>query len=228
MYFHGCGKTADELRAIVDRRVAFDVIDNREELERLAALASPGDPVDVMLRINTGIEAHTHAYIRTGGENTKFGFPTRRRRETLERLAELPQLRLVGLHAHIGSQIADVSPFSTNVDELVRGRGARRAARGLPVGELICGGGIGVEEGPGDPRPLDLDALAGRAGRAGGRQRLPARDRAGRALVARAGARSTASWRSSARDAGASSSSTAGSPTTRGRCCTAPGITPRR
>ncbi|MBV8749843.1 MAG: alanine racemase, partial [Candidatus Eremiobacteraeota bacterium] len=73
MYFHGCGKTDEELRAVVDRRVAFDVIDNAEELERLAALASPDAPVDVMLRLNTGIEAHTHAFIRTGGENTKFG-----------------------------------------------------------------------------------------------------------------------------------------------------------
>ncbi|MDQ6926412.1 MAG: diaminopimelate decarboxylase, partial [Candidatus Eremiobacteraeota bacterium] len=48
MYFHGCGKTAAELRAIADRRVAFGVIDNHEELERLAALASQTDPVDVM------------------------------------------------------------------------------------------------------------------------------------------------------------------------------------
>src|SRR5665213_1132350 len=68
LYFHGCGKTGDELRAIVEHRVAFDVIDNREELERLAALASADDPIEVMLRVNTGIEAHTHAFVRTGGE----------------------------------------------------------------------------------------------------------------------------------------------------------------
>ncbi len=92
MYFHGCGKTDAELRAIVERRVAFDVIDNREELERLAALASPGDPVEVMLRLNTGIEAHTHAFVRTGGENTKFGIPVAALPSVLGRIAELPQL----------------------------------------------------------------------------------------------------------------------------------------
>src|ERR1700694_5045139 len=119
MYFHGCGKTSEELTAIVERRVAFDVIDNREELERLAAIAPASDPVDVMLRLNTGIEAHTHAFVRTGGENTKFGIPVAQLPAVLARLAELPQLRLIGLHAHIGSQIAETAPFLANVDELL-------------------------------------------------------------------------------------------------------------
>ena len=57
IYFHGAAKTDAELQAIAERRVAFDVIDNREELERLAAIATPASPLDVMLRINTGIEA---------------------------------------------------------------------------------------------------------------------------------------------------------------------------
>src|SRR6202012_1423044 len=118
-YFHGCGKTDEELAAIVDRRVAFDVIDNSEELERLAAIASASEPVDVMLRVNTGIEAHTHAFIRTGGENTKFGIAREHLPPTLARLAELPQLRLIGLHAHIGSQISEVAPYATNLDELI-------------------------------------------------------------------------------------------------------------
>ncbi|HEX3550587.1 MAG TPA: alanine racemase, partial [Candidatus Elarobacter sp.] len=141
MYFHGCGKTDEELRAIVERRVAFDVVDNREELERLAAIASADDPVDVMLRVNTGIEAHTHAFIRTGGENTKFGIPAASLGETLRRVAGLPQLRLIGVHAHVGSQISEVGTFLANLDELVAaGESARRL--GLPVGELLCGGGI--------------------------------------------------------------------------------------
>ncbi|MEA2687627.1 MAG: diaminopimelate decarboxylase, partial [Candidatus Eremiobacteraeota bacterium] len=197
MYFHGCGKTDEELRAIVDRRVAFDVIDNREELERLAAIASErsgrtaaqarnAQPVDVMLRVNTGIEAHTHAFIRTGGENTKFGIPLDGLREIFPRLAELPQLRLIGLHAHMGSQISEVAPYVANVDELLAAA-ETASAMGLPVAELICGGGIAVEEGPGDARPLDLDALAGAlAERAHGRGLRLALE-PGRALVARAG-----------------------------------------
>ena len=186
MYFHGCGKTTEELTAIVEGRVAFDVIDNREELERLAAIAPASDPVDVMLRLNTGIEAHTHAFVRTGGENTKFGIPVAQLPAVLARLAELPQLRLIGLHAHIGSQIAEPAPFLANVDELLAAA-AIAAGHGQPVAELICGGGIAVEECPGDPRPLDLEALAaGLAERAAGRGfRLAIEP--GRALIARAG-----------------------------------------
>ena len=187
MYFHGCGKTDDELRAIADRRVAFTVVDNREELDRLAAIAEAagGEPVDVMLRVNTGIEAHTHAFVRTGGENTKFGTPADRLPEMLARVKALPRLRLTGLYAHVGSQISELGPFLANADELLAAA-KTAAAMGLPVGELICGGGIGVEEGPDDPRPLDLEALAaGLAERAAGGIRLSIEP--GRALVARAG-----------------------------------------
>jgi diaminopimelate decarboxylase len=186
LYFHGCGKTDDELRAIVERRVAFDVIDNVEELERLAALAPLDDPVEVMLRLNTGIEAHTHAFIRTGGENTKFGIALAALPAVLERLAELPQLRLIGLHGHIGSQIGEIAPFLANLDELLAAADLARA-RGFPVRELIAGGGIGVEEGPDDPHPVDLNALAGAlAARSAGRgYRLF--NEPGRAVIARSG-----------------------------------------
>jgi diaminopimelate decarboxylase len=185
-YFHGAAKTDAELRAIAERRVAFDVIDNAEELERLAALVTPAAPLDVMLRINTGIEAHTHDFIRTGGENTKFGIPTAQAGATLQRLTELPQLRLVGLHAHVGSQIFEIDPLAANLDELLR-FAAAAGALGLPVAELIVGGGIGVEAGPDEPRPIDLERLASAlAARAAGTPfRLAIEP--GRALVARAG-----------------------------------------
>jgi diaminopimelate decarboxylase len=186
MYFHGCGKTDEELRAIAGRRVAFDVIDNAEELERLAALTGPDAPVDVMLRVNTGIEAHTHDYIRTGGENTKFGIPLDLLEPVLGRIAQLPHLRLIGLHAHLGSQISELAPYLTNLDELLAAT-ERARALGLPVAELICGGGIGVEERPDEPHPLDVAALAGAlAARARGRGvRLAIEP--GRAIVARSG-----------------------------------------
>jgi len=187
IYFHGCGKTADELQAVVDRRVAFDVIDNREELERLASLASGVPvPVPVMLRLNTGIEAHTHAFIRTGGENTKFGFALGEVPAALARLAELPQLRLIGLHSHIGSQIADLAPFLANLDELLAAADRARQL-GFPIEELICGGGIGVEEGPDDPRPVDLDALGAALGGRAAERGYALAVEPGRAVIARAG-----------------------------------------
>ena len=186
MYFHGCGKTGDELRAIVERRVAFNVIDNREELERVAALASPSAPLEVMLRVNTGIEAHTHAFVRTGGENSKFGIPVAALPTALDRVAQLPQLRLIGLHSHIGSQICEPGPFLTNLDELLAAA-QLAAAKGVPVGELICGGGIAVEEGPDDPRPLDLEALASAMAERAGAAAVRLAVEPGRALIARAG-----------------------------------------
>jgi diaminopimelate decarboxylase len=186
MYFHGCGKTDEELAAIVDRRVAFDVIDNREELERLAAVASASEPVDVMLRLNTGIEAHTHAFVRTGGENTKFGIALDLFNEVLDRVAQLPQLRLIGLHAHIGSQISEVAPFVANVDELLRAAGIAKA-RGFAIEELICGGGIAVAEGPDDAPPLDVELLAAGLAERAADSGLRLAIEPGRAVVARAG-----------------------------------------
>jgi diaminopimelate decarboxylase len=186
IYFHGVAKTDAELRAIAAGRVAFGVLDNAEEIERLATIAREGAPVNVMLRINTGIEAHTHEFIRTGGENTKFGIPERDALATIARIAALPQLRLIGLHSHVGSQIVDVDPLVANLDELIAYADAARAL-GLPVEELNVGGGIGIENGPGEARPIDLDAFAERlAARAAGTPyRLSIEP--GRALVARAG-----------------------------------------
>jgi diaminopimelate decarboxylase len=186
MYFHGVAKTDDELRAIVDGRVAFGVIDNAEEIERLAALARPEAALDVMLRINTGIEAHTHEFVRTGGENTKFGIPEREAHAAIRRIATLPQLRLIGLHSHVGSQIVEVEPLVANLEALLGYAQAARA-HGLPVEELIVGGGIGIENGPAEPRPIDLDAFAERLVRRAAATPYRLAIEPGRALVARAG-----------------------------------------
>jgi diaminopimelate decarboxylase len=185
LYFHGCGKSDEELEAIVARRVAFTVIDSAEELERLARLAH-GQTVDVMLRINPGIEVHTHEYMRTGGENTKFGIPLDTIDAVFARLRELPQLRLIGLHSHLGSSITDAAPYAANVAVLA-GLAERARAGGHPVVELLTGGGMAVETTPGEPRPIDLEALAQSLEQTvkGTPYRLAIEP--GRALIARAG-----------------------------------------
>ncbi len=186
MYFHGVAKTDAELQAIASGRVAFGVIDNAEEIERLAQLGRADAPVAVMLRINTGIEAHTHEFIRTGGENTKFGIPERDAEAAIRRIAALPALRLIGLHSHVGSQIVDAEPLVANLDALI-GYADAACRLGLPVEELNLGGGIGVENAAGETRPIDLEAFAERlaARAAGSPYRLAIEP--GRALVARAG-----------------------------------------
>jgi diaminopimelate decarboxylase len=186
LYFHGCGKSDEELAAIVARRVAFDVIDSTEELERLARLAHGHDAVDVMLRINPGIEVHTHEYMRTGGENTKFGLPLDTVDAVFARLRELPQLRLTGLHAHLGSSITDAAPYAANVAVLM-GLADRARAAGHPVAELITGGGMAVEPAPGGERPLDFEALAATLVQAVAATPYRLAIEPGRALIARAG-----------------------------------------
>ena len=96
---HGCGKTDEELAAAAAGRVGRLVIDNDDELARLRALADRARPLDVLLRVNSGIEAHTHAFVRTGGEGSKFGYSLDRAAAALESIAETPGLRLVGIHS---------------------------------------------------------------------------------------------------------------------------------
>jgi diaminopimelate decarboxylase len=186
IYFHGVAKTDDELRAIAAGRVAFGVIDNAEEIERLAAIATLDAPVNVMLRINVGIEAHTHEMIRTSGENTKFGIPANDALGAIRRVTELPQLRLIGLHSHVGSQIVDADPLIANFDALVPYAIAAREL-GAPVDELALGGGIGIESAPGEPRPIDLDAFAESLARKAAGTPYKLSIEPGRAVVARAG-----------------------------------------
>lgn len=142
--FHGCGKTGEELAAAVAGRVGRIVVDHRDELAALAALANPARPVAVILRVNTGVVAQTHAYVRTGGEDSKFGFSLDEIDEIIARTQAAPGLRLVGIHAHIGSQIFETPAFAANLVTALDVY-ARAVAAGAPMSDLIVGGGFGVD-----------------------------------------------------------------------------------
>ena len=118
------------------------VVDGIDELARLAALSTVA-PVSVVLRVNAGIEAHTHAFVRTAGEDTKFGLDPTELPEAFARIAGAGSLRLSGLHSHIGSQIYDAAPFVANVEALATFAAAARSA-GLHAKQWILGGGFGV------------------------------------------------------------------------------------
>jgi diaminopimelate decarboxylase len=165
MYLHGCGKTAEELDAAIAGRVQFIVVDGIDELSDLAARAGER-PVNVALRINTGIDVHTHDFVRTGGENTKFGILPADVPQALAVLDTHPSLVLAGLHAHMGSQIFDEAPFATNLDALTDIAAALNAS-GRRVGRLLLGGGFGVDEDVAAQGRLDLATLlSGLAARA--------------------------------------------------------------
>jgi diaminopimelate decarboxylase len=189
---HGCAKTDAELDAALAGRVGRVVVDNRDELERLAARGRREHPLAILLRLNTGIEAHTHAFVRTGGEDSKFGFPLAEADAAVASVLQAPGLRLAGVHTHIGSQIFDVAPYEASLAVAFEIYARARAA-GAPLGELIVGGGFGVDPRPGGERfdlAATLERLALRLGREAERCGVP-RPRLGiepgRAIVAQAG-----------------------------------------
>jgi diaminopimelate decarboxylase len=192
MVLHGCGKTFEELRAAADGRVGRIVVDHADELRALAEIVRPERPVRALLRVNTGIEAHTHAYVRTGGEESKFGFPPSELDAAVATASAAPGLELAGFHSHLGSQIFETSPYEASLP-LVLDAYARAYAAGAQLGEIVLGGGFGVDPHPG-AKPFALRATLETLAReldAGALERGIVRPRLGiepgRAVIAAAG-----------------------------------------
>src|SRR5439155_21010447 len=140
------------------------VADSFAELDRLATLVKGGLPVPrVMLRVTPGVEAHTHEYIETGTEDSKFGFPVRPgdALEAAKRVAASPHLELTGLHCHIGSQIHVLQSYALAAAVVV-GLAAEVEAVAGPgaVKELNLGGGLGIAYHDGDEPPTVADYAA--------------------------------------------------------------------
>jgi diaminopimelate decarboxylase len=147
---HGNNKSDDELATALRVGVGRIVIDGHDDLHRLAAHASGRTvPQPVLLRVTPGVEAHTHEFVRTGQEDTKFGvsIATGEASQLLARIAATPGVVLVGLHAHIGSQVFDVGSLAQAAAIL----GEFFAPLGLE--ELCVGGGLGVAYVEGEVAP---------------------------------------------------------------------------
>lgn len=173
---HGCGKSDDEIAAAATGRAGRIVVDGLDELERLARASTERD-VSVLLRLNPGIEAHTHAFVRTGGRDTKFGLPPSDEPAARTILRDAPRLRFRGLHAHVGSQIYESGAYVAVADALLTAA-ARFARDGFPVDEIIVGGGFGVTMHPDRPDeridvPQTVSAIAAAVSAAAARVRVP-------------------------------------------------------
>jgi diaminopimelate decarboxylase len=147
IYFHGNNKGEDELAQALDAGVTRVVIDNLEEVERLSRLATQrGKEQNVLLRVAPGVEAHTHAHINTGVLDTKFGLSIRTgAAETAARaIFDAPGLRLVGLHAHIGSQLFELEPYRQTIERVFDLASKLTQSLGFRLGELSPGGGFGM------------------------------------------------------------------------------------
>jgi diaminopimelate decarboxylase len=123
-------------------------VDNLTELELLNELAiSQEKTVGILLRIKPGIDAHTHDFIRTGQIDSKFGFAleTGEAFDAVKKALELNNVKLVGLHCHIGSQIFDIDPF-VHAAEVMLGLIAKiKNELGYEIDELNLGGGFGIK-----------------------------------------------------------------------------------
>ncbi len=195
LVLHGCGKTQAELEAACDGRVGRIVVDHFEELHALAALAQQrprSARLRVLMRVNTGIEARTHAYVRTGGEESKFGFALRDVDAAIAAVLAVPVLALAGIHSHLGSQIFDGAPFVANVP-IVLDVFARARGLGAPVTDVVLGGGFGIDAKPAGERIdtwavlRDLDEAVTSLARARGIERPHVGVEPGRSIVAEAG-----------------------------------------
>lgn len=192
MYLHGCGKSDAELDAAIEGRVAFIVVDGIDELETLIARAH-GRSVSIGLRFNTGIEIHTHEFVRTGGENTKFGIAPGDLERALDIIDAHPNVTLGALHAHMGSQIFDEAPYVASLDVLTE-LAVRAHARNHAIPTLLLGGGFGIDEDVATPEKFDIEGtladLARRINESSSRAGIPAPKlgiEPGRSLVAAAG-----------------------------------------
>lgn len=157
--FNGNNKSYDELALALDLGVGRISVDNFFELALLNEIAqSKGKTVDILLRITPGIECHTHEYIQTGHLDSKFGFDLTQIDEAVELIQnEYKNIKLHGLHAHIGSQIFETSIYSDEIEILVKEIVRLDEKFGLKLDEINIGGGLGVKYVQSDVPPSTYD-----------------------------------------------------------------------
>ncbi|MDU9407399.1 diaminopimelate decarboxylase [Pseudomonas sp. zfem001] len=183
--FSGVGKSRDDMRRALEVGVHCFNVESVVELERLQKVAAElGVKAPVSLRVNPDVDAGTHPYISTGLKENKFGIDIEQAEAVYARAAELPNLDVIGVDCHIGSQLTTLEPFLDALDRLLL-LVDKLAARGITIKHLDLGGGLGVQYRDEQP-PLAGDYIAAV------RKRLSGRDLSlvfepGRFIVANAG-----------------------------------------
>ncbi len=161
---HGNATSVGELRMALRERVGLIAIDNFDEIERLRQLtaapgaggAGSGGPQQVLIRVTPDVRGETHEKISTGQARSKFGFSICDLDEAIARIAAIDGLALVGLHAHIGSQLTELAPFRRAAEAV-----AQLTASKLPGATVLdLGGGLGVRYLHSDGSPPEIDDYA--------------------------------------------------------------------
>jgi diaminopimelate decarboxylase len=183
--FSGVGKTRDDMRRALEVGVHCFNVESTDELERLQVVAAEmGVRAPVSLRVNPDVDAGTHPYISTGLKENKFGIAIADAEDVYLRAAQLPNLDVIGVDCHIGSQLTTLSPFVDALDRLLD-LVDRLGDCGIHLRHIDLGGGLGVRYRDEEP-PLAGDYIKAV------RERLDGRDLAllfepGRFIVANAG-----------------------------------------
>lgn len=143
IYFHGNNKSFSEIKMAVSYGIKRIIVDNLMELEYLVSLNCK---IDVLIRVNPGIEAHTHDYIQTAKESSKFGisFDSKELHEAILCIQNSNQITLKGFHCHIGSQIHETAAFEKTAQVMLEHIKLLEDRYTLKLTELNLGGGFGV------------------------------------------------------------------------------------
>lgn len=158
IHFHGNNKTPAEIEMAIDANIGCFVVDNFIELHMLNAIAAEKKrKVNILLRITPGVEAHTHEYISTGQTDSKFGFDLGNGSayRAVEEAVAQPNLELLGIHSHIGSQIFEVDGFKLAVEKMIGFATEVRSGLNVTFRVVNLGGGFGIRYTEEDtPLPL--------------------------------------------------------------------------
>lgn len=148
IFFNGNNKSEDEIALALHHQVGRITVDNFHELSLIHELAvKKGVKANVLLRVTPGIECHTHEYIRTGQNDSKFGFDLAQLSQAIDLITERYRNSIVlkGLHAHIGSQIFETNPYEDLIKLYLNiYYNIRESYDGLVLPDLNIGGGLGI------------------------------------------------------------------------------------
>lgn len=161
--FSGVGKTVEEMQLALEKGILCFNVESIPELHRLNEVAgSMGKRAPVSLRVNPNVDAKTHPYIATGLKANKFGVAFDDALDTYRTAASLPNLDVVGIDCHIGSQLLDDAPLLEALDKLIE-LIDNLAGEGIVLHHLDIGGGLGVNYGAeGDKPPVPVGDYLGR------------------------------------------------------------------
>lgn len=159
VHLHGNNKTIEEIEMAVDLGIDTIVVDNEDEIEKIEKICKEKNKKQaVLVRIDPGIEAHTHHYIKTSGLTSKFGISLFQENlfDIIKRLNDSPYIEFKGFHTHIGSQIFQSAFFIFALDEIFKYLDKLKKELGIVVHTVNMGGGFGVyyKEGD-DPKEID-------------------------------------------------------------------------